>query len=342
MKESNPKNPQNVEKIPNIILEPKEIIIFDTKEEYEKKGDPAMIEPWKHSTGVSQGGFGLYEGKPLQSDGFTRCSAVILESSRSIGLIHVDPNDWWLSKSGKIKKYFENEVTKIILVEGDSAWRPEDIYFRLKQMNIPVNESRVIKVPSGVRYWWDLAYEPTTGTLSVHCAPEQPKHTLFRYDTGASRYSVEENKKSQEFFESRDYMPKGFREAQKHFKNQNYKLDEYMFEDWKRDADKTAKEALRFKEREGEIIVIWTPKSGFVEKIATENTQIGELIFPEWEPHHTLIFVKIPYGTDKGSETHDGFVAGFIPDTQSMMFYCEDNHLLTRDEIKQRIIASQD
>ncbi len=327
------------ETITNEVLSPIKELVFDTKAEYEENcPNKYLTHPYEHCTTVSQGGVGIYEGKPLHSDGFTRCSGVILESARASMIIHVDTNDFWMSKIGKIKKYFEGEDTKVILVKGDLQWRADEIYYHLKEMKIPVIESKVIKVPSGTKYWWAMAYDPVEGQVSVHTEIDHPKQKVLTFDTGKSNYNLESFKESQDFFESRDYMPKGFRQAQRFFKDQNFNIEEYMFDTWKIDSDQTIAKALRFKEED--TLVVWTPASGFVEKKISPSDIVADVMLPEWDPLDTLLFVKSPVD-EKDSSGKAGYVRGFVPDYGYASLYYEINNKLTREEIRARCIASK-
>jgi hypothetical protein len=321
------------------ILEPIIKIEYGSREEFiEKCPCKLLTNPQENTTIVPQGDFRLYEGKSFVSEGFVQCSGVVLESGRALGMMHLDSLDKWYRHLKKIEKYFAGESTKIILAKGDFEQRARHIYGYLKEKGVPIAESIVLDIPSKLPSW-DMAYDPEKSRVYVHVTPDGV-HTFFEYDIGPKLYSEKAHEESKEFFESRDYMPTGFREMEKYFTGLGYKIDEARFEQYGRDARKTVREELRFTEKDK--IFVWTPKSGLVEKFPKEADLVGAILLPEWDPFNTLIFVATDYPVEISKTQFKGFVYGFTPDPAKAVMYYDFENILSKQEIRRRCEESKE
>jgi hypothetical protein len=325
------------EVIPKVI-QPSKKTEYSTYEEFIKNCPyEALKKANEDVTIVGQGGFEIHDGKPLLSESFVECSGVIFESERALGMVHIDPNEFWQKKIPKIKKYFEGEPTKIILAKGDRAWRPDDINYWVKQMNIPLTESFILEIPSK-QSRWKMVYDPTNSHVYVHTSSGDV-HAVLEYNIGESTYSLQAHNESKNFFESRDYMPKGFRDMEKHFTDLGYLINDRQFDSWGRNPEKPAGKELTMVE--GSRVFIWTPKSGLVEKQVEKDKPLGDILLPEWDPFNTLIFTTSPNTNVDSLDSFKGWVYGYVPDRQNTAFYYDINNILSREELRQRYNESK-
>ncbi len=202
-------------------VEPKHILsyekeIFDTREEFERKYLRDKYGKLDEITNhVSQGSLKFYNGMPLESGAFVQCVGVILESERAMCLTHVDPMGMWQSNIPKVRKYFEGEKTNLTILKGSKARADAEIVPTFKEIKVNTEGINIIDVPSGDGRWGTIFYPSKEGNeIITHYYLDDKKYVAEKYNIGKGIYDDDKNKKSQEFFESRDYMPKGFRKVQ--------------------------------------------------------------------------------------------------------------------------------
>lgn len=313
--------------------------IFNSKRDFDKKYRIDKDNNFYQNTDeVGQGQIKFYQEKPLESEGFLECVGLILESERAMSLSHIDPFLGLDDKMPKINKYYKNEQTNVTILQGQKASFSNDLETILHKLkSVHIKDINIINISSTTSKW-GVIFLPNkeNNEIIVHYfSDDRETYIAEKYNIGKSIYDKDKNKESQKFFESRDYMPKGFREAQKYFEAKKYNLNELNFENISKDVDLPISEIIRYKKNCS--LILWTPLSGFVEKKVLGDELLGNILLTEWDPANTLIFVQY----HEKENNSNGFVFCYEPNFSSVYDYFDINDTLSKEELRKALKRSR-
>lgn len=205
--------------------------------------------------GVVQAFSKVYEGKPVISEGFVQCTAMISFSERTLSLIHIEP---FSNGSKKIprdfKKYFPREEPISVLYLTRKGNRAEELHHDYAQSSKPWSFDNVEKLnfelgeESGR---WDIALDPEEGVAYIRSRGGE--ETLFaRVNLPIDKYDHNLHEESGEVYDNLDYMTPLFRKIEAPILEMGYKVEEdESFDFGIRDLNVTTREF--FHDFKGEI-----------------------------------------------------------------------------------------
>lgn len=192
---------------------------------------------------VYQGDAAIYEGKPIASESFTRCSALIAISERSFSLSHVEPGDVRREIYNGFKKYFpKEEELNLTWISRDDSW-PNDVGAHLSSSGWNIKDRQYLRFhQNNLGQRWEIAVDPTTQMAYVKFGFDD-EITIKKLPL-SNIYNHDLHEQSREKFESLDYMPPGFRDIQRMMEEENYFVRENDIEREITDIDITPQEWL--------------------------------------------------------------------------------------------------
>ncbi len=174
-------------------------------------------------------GYGaVYEGKPLISEGFTECSAVVAISEISVSLSHVPPVFVPKDIFNIFAKYFpKSEKLRLISIVANLREKNEmGEHLRGKGWKIVDNENISLEL-EWEKQMWSVAVDPEVNSIFIKYRMSSADPYMVKRVRFQSSYNSTLHQESQAVFEASDYMPVGFRNIQKIMENRGYKVSEW-------------------------------------------------------------------------------------------------------------------
>jgi hypothetical protein len=250
---------------------------------------------------VGQGDAKLFDGKPLISDSFTNCSALVTVSKRSFALSHIEPSGVRSWIGNMHDKFFpKDELTQFIYISDfrslriDSGWKMANV----NQIDL--------KQGGGHPPRWAIGVDPVDAVVYVKYKKEGKKVTIGKIVL-PKIYDHELHKQSGELFESLDYMPKEFREMQRYFEARNYGLSESdLF--WNRlEYNKNLQQLAKETESERKIFLFQGHEFTELDNNSTEP--LGKILASLCKKISDVYIVEVfDYPPDDKYQGRDGFV----------------------------------
>jgi hypothetical protein len=293
--------PKTQESAPNFVLEDV-LDKLESKKIFDKYFAKNSKIDW-----IAQGNGKVYEGKPLVSDSFTQCTAIIASSKRSLLLHHIEP---WNIRPGGLNnfiKYFpkDDPINIAYLTRDDSS--PSTIDWKLKEEDWKIRSSKSIMLEQEKeRLRWSIAVDPETNQVFVKYGNEGMEGPIKKMRLwGEYDHTLHIDSKAK--FEASDYMPNGFRDVQKLLKERNYKLGELEVEEMRAGFDLNPRQWINRNDGQKRKLEVY--HDGIMTEIDIDSQKsIAELIYPLIKGAKVMGLVKsMEYPLDEKYEQYDGF-----------------------------------
>lgn len=254
---------------------------------------------------VSQGGNNVYEGKPLVSDDFNLCGALIAISERSLSLSHIEPGDVRDRVFKNFNKFYPKTEPITFLYVARKGSLSNDIDYELEQSGWSIKEVQSLLIDEGKKYdEWSIAVDPKINYVFVKY--KFGTKTVIKKIRLPNLYDHDIHNQSNDLFDSQDYMPKGFREIQRFFESQNYSLKEIGLIAGSQDFSVNPKEWTKGKDKvelslykDGSFLDIDIQSGEPLEDILKTMTKDGKTLY---------LVKKCDYISDKKYKGYEGFV----------------------------------
>ncbi|MFA5987203.1 MAG: hypothetical protein WC797_00945 [Candidatus Paceibacterota bacterium] len=255
-----------------------------------------------------QRGIQMFDGRPFESRGFVECHALLVESPKALSWSHVEPNGINGNQARVLKKFFSGlGPVQAVVVQGKAAFRPEDSWYHLGQMKIDCASKNVINAPVGVDGRWGIICNQARGKIFVAGRAKEGGYNVNEYSV-SSIFSEEENAKAQKLFESRDYMPLGFRFLEKYFSERKFKIGEYSL--WEKVIDVDEDPKTIFTPQQEEQLFVWNPRDGLIEMDYSNQGSFADLVREYWVPPTSLLVVRTLLDKNMDPKFMKGYISG--------------------------------